>query len=55
MSNFRCSSLLSCVVFRTGLWATHVVLGGDLLPAGTVLVTPALEDHQYLSDCIVGN
>jgi len=30
-------------VVRTGLWATHVVRTGDLVPAGTMLVTPGLD------------
>jgi len=30
-------------VFRIGPRATHVVLAGDLVPAGTMLVTPALK------------
>lgn len=34
---------MSCAIFRTGLRATHVVLRGDLVPAATVLVTPALD------------
>ena len=29
-------------IFRTGLWATHMVLAGDLVPVGTTLVTPGL-------------
>ena len=33
----------SIFIFRTGLRATHVVLGGYLVPAGTVLVTPGLD------------
>lgn len=40
--HFRRSSLVSCAIFRPGLRATHVVPGGDLVPAGTVLVTPGL-------------
>jgi len=27
---------------RTGPWATHMVRTGDLVPAGTMLVTPGL-------------
>ena len=30
---------MSCAIFRTGLRAPHMVLAGDLVPAGTVLVT----------------
>lgn len=30
-------------IYRPGLRATHVVLGGDLVPAGTVLVTPGVD------------
>lgn len=30
----------SCGIFRTGPRETHAVLGDDLFPAGTVLVTP---------------
>jgi len=30
------------VIFRTGPWATYMVLAGDLVPAGATLVTPAL-------------
>jgi len=30
-------------VFRTSLWATHVVRTGDLVPTGTMLVTPGLD------------
>lgn len=33
-------------IFGTGLRATHVVHGGDLVPAGTVLVTHALSGHR---------
>ena len=29
-------------MFRTGLWAPHMVLTGALVPAATLLVTPAL-------------
>lgn len=42
--HFRRSSLVSCAIFRPGLRATHVVPGGDLVPAGTVLVTPGLDN-----------
>jgi hypothetical protein len=38
-----CSGM-SSAVFRTGLRAPHVVLGGALVPAGTVLVTPDLNN-----------
>ena len=37
------SSRMSCAMFRTGLRAPHVVLAGALVPAGTVLVTPAVD------------
>jgi len=30
-------------IVRTGPWATHVVRTGDLVPAGTMLVTPGLD------------
>lgn len=41
----RCS-FTSCAIFRRGQWgATHVVLGGAT--AGTLLVTPTLEGHQW--------
>jgi len=30
-------------VFRTSLWATHVVRTGDLVPTDTMLVTPGLD------------
>jgi len=30
-------------VVRTGLLATHAVRTGDLVPAGTMLVTPGLD------------
>ena len=30
-------------IFRTGLRAPHMILAGALTPAGTVLVTPALD------------
>jgi len=30
------------VIFRTGPRATYMVLAGDLVPAGTALVTPGL-------------
>jgi len=30
-------------VVRTGPWATHMVRTGDLVPAGTMLVTPGVE------------
>lgn len=39
---FRRSSLESCAIFRTGLRAPQMVLAGALVPAGTVLVTPAI-------------
>lgn len=42
-SNFRHSSPSCAVLFTTVLWATHVFLGVDLVPAGTVLVTPTLK------------
>lgn len=32
------------IFFRTGLLVTHVDLGGNLVPAGTVLVTPVLDN-----------
>ena len=38
--HFRRGSLRSYAIFITSL--THVVLAGDLMPAGIVLVTPAL-------------
>ena len=34
---------MRCAIFGTGPRATHVVLAGDRVPAGTVLVTPGLE------------
>ena len=42
-----CSGM-SSAVFRTGLRAPHVVLGGALVPAGTVLVTPGLSSVAVL-------
>ena len=39
---------MRCAIFGTGPRATHVVLAGDRVPAGTVLVTPALS-------CVVAN
>jgi len=30
------------VIFRIGPWATYMVLAGDLVLAGTTLVTPGL-------------
>ena len=37
------------VIFRTGPRVTYVVLAGDLVPAGTMLVTPALSiDSHYI-------
>ena len=32
-----------CAIVITSPRATHVVRGGDLVPAGTMLVTPVLE------------
>ena len=37
---------MSSAIFRTGLRAPHVVLAGAMVPAGTVLVTPALDIHR---------
>jgi len=37
------------VIFRTSPWATHMVCAGDLVPAGTTLVTPEL---AYMPSCI---
>jgi len=34
------------VIFRTSPRATHMFRAGDLVPAGTMLVTPGL-CHQY--------
>ena len=36
---------MSSAIFRTGLRAPHVVLAGALVPVGTVLVTPALDEQ----------
>lgn len=33
---------MSYTIFGTDLWATHVVLGGYLVPVGTLLLTPAV-------------
>lgn len=44
---FRCSSLASYAMFRTGLQATHVVLGGNLMCTGTVLVTPVIDHLSF--------
>ena len=33
-------SRMSCGIFRTGLRAPRMVLGGALVPVGTVLLTP---------------
>ena len=41
-------SRMSSAIFRTGLRAPHVVLAGAKVPAGTVLVTPALTPN-YLT------
>ena len=41
----------SVFIFRTGLRATHVVLGGYLVPMGTVLVTPDL--IQLIDDIVI--
>lgn len=30
----------SCAIFRTGMWVTHGVLAGHLVPTDTLLVTP---------------
>jgi len=30
-------------IVRTGPWATHLVRTGDLVPVGTMLVTPGLD------------
>jgi len=32
-------------LFRIGLRATYMALAGDLVPAGTTLVTPALQSR----------
>lgn len=32
----------TCVVHKTNLWSTYEVLGGNLVSAGSVLVTPGL-------------
>jgi hypothetical protein len=47
---------MSSAMFRTGLRAPHVVLAGALVPAGTVLVTPAPEApaRPHLSVCVPG-
>jgi len=34
--------IMLMLFFRTGQRATYLVLAGDLVPAGTTLVTPAL-------------
>jgi len=34
------------VIFRAGPRATYMVLAGDLVPAGTTLVTPAVESSE---------
>ena len=36
---------MRCAIFGTGPRATHVVLAGDRVPAGTVLVTPDLDNY----------
>ena len=41
--------MASCAIFRTGLRAPHMFRAGDLVPAGTVLVTP---DIDVLIICI---
>ena len=41
----RSCSRMSSAIFRTGLRAPHVVLAGALVPVGTVLVTPALDEQ----------
>lgn len=38
--------------FRTGLVPTHQVFGGDLVPAGSVLVTPGQEAKFWLAETI---
>ena len=38
---------MRCAIFGTGPRATHVVLAGDRVPAGTVLVTPGV---HYTND-----
>jgi len=38
-------------IFKTGPRATNVVLAGDLVPAGAVLVTPALETSECHCRC----
>lgn len=45
--NVRHSSPI-CAIFVTGLWATQVVLRGDLAPVATVLVTTAPEHINLL-------
>jgi len=39
------------VIFRRGPRSTHVVLAGDLVPAGTTLVTP---DLMYITLLQIG-
>lgn len=41
---------MSCAMFRTSLSATGLVLEGNLVPTGSMLVTPDLQ--QYPSDCV---
>jgi len=38
------------VIFRTGPRATYMVLSGDLVSAGTTLVTPAVVDIRFASE-----
>jgi len=40
------------VIFKTILRATYMVLVGDLVPAGTMLGTPALESFNAFEKCL---
>ena len=40
------------VIFKTVPRATYVVLAGDLVPAGTTLVTPWLESFNAFEKCL---
>lgn len=48
--NFRFSST-SCAIIPTGLRATHVALGGNVVPMGITLVTPATGATNTMQFC----
>jgi len=41
------------VIFKTVPRATYMVLAGDLVPAGTTFVAPALESFSAFEKCLI--